>query len=393
MFHFISLRGWIVKQYLLIPGPTPLPDEVLAASARQMVNHRGPEFARLLADTLAALRRILMTRNTVLPFACSGSGGLEAAIVNLCSPGDTVVAVCGGAFGERFAAVAEAFGVTAVRVDVPWGQAADPGAVRDVLRKTRHAKAVLVTHNETSTGVRNDIAAIAAAAREATALMVVDAVSSAGAIELRTDEWGVDVVVTGSQKALMAPPGLALISVSERAWEAGKSARLPRFYWSFEKMRADLGEGEAITPFTPAISLIYALHAGVTLVEAEGLQARFARHRRTARAVRAGIRALGLRLVVKEEDASEALTTAWLPDGVDAKVLFGKLRTEHGVVLGGGLGPMHGKAIRFGHLGWVTDEAVLAGLRALEIVLPQAGGPVGKGAEAAAREILVGALA
>jgi aspartate aminotransferase-like enzyme len=382
-----------VKQYLLIPGPTPLPDEVLLASSRQMVNHRGSDFGRLLADMLAAVRRIIMTRHTILPFASSGTGGLEAAIVNLCSPGDTVVVVCGGSFGERFVAIAQAFGVTVVRVDVPWGQAADPGAVREALRRTPQAKAVLVTHNETSTGVRNDVGAIAVVVRETPALMVVDAVSSAGAIELRTDEWGVDVVVTGSQKALMAPPGLALISVSDRAWEAGKAARLPRFYWSFDRMRTDLGDTEAYTPFTPAISVIYALHTGVAMVEAEGLQARFARHRRTARAVRAGVRALGLRVVPKEEDASETVTAIWLPDGVDAKELLGKLRTEHGVVLGGGLGQLRGKTFRFGHLGWVPDDAVLAGLRALEVVLPQVGGPVGKGAEAAAQEILAGAPA
>lgn len=382
-----------MKQYLLIPGPTPLPDEVLAASSRQMVNHRGGEFGHLLAEMLEGVRRIIMTRNGVLPFASSGTGGLEAAIVNLCSPGDSVVAICGGSFGERFAAIAEAFGTTVVRVGVPWGRAVDPDAVRGALRRTPQARAVLATHNETSTGVRNDIRAIAAVVRETPALLVVDAVSSAGAIELRTDEWGVDVVVTGSQKALMAPPGLALISVSDRAWEAGKTARLPRFYWSFERMRTDLGETEAYTPFTPAISVIYALHVGVALVEAEGLQARFARHRRTARAVRAGVRALGLRLVPNDEDASETVTAVWLPEGVDAKDLLGRLRTEHGVVLGGGLGQFRGKTFRFGHLGWVPDDAVLAGLRALEVVLPQVGGPGGKGAVAAAQEILAGAPA
>lgn len=382
-----------MRQYLLIPGPTPLPDEVLQAMSRQMVNHRDPEFGRLLAGTLDALRRIFQTRNTILPFVASGTGGLEAAIANLCSPGDTVVAVCAGAFGDRFAAIAEAYGVTVIRVEVPWGKAADPNAVRDALRNTPQARALLVTHNETSTGVRNDLAAIVEAARESPALIVVDAVSSVGAIDLRTDEWGLDVVITGSQKALMAPPGLALISVSERAWEAAKTARLPKFYWSFERLRTELGETEAYTPFTPAIGILYALAAGVKLVEAEGLQARFARHRRTARAVRAGVRALGLRVVPDDADASETVTAVWLPEGVEAKALLTKLRTEHGVVLSGGPGQLRGKIFRFGHLGWVPDEAVLAGLRALEIVLPQVGGPVGRGAEATAKEILAGAPA
>lgn len=377
-----------MKQYLLIPGPTPLPDEVLVASANQMVGHRTPEFARLLAETLDALRRVLLTRNAILPFASSGTGGLEAAIVNLCSPGDTVVAVCGGAFGVRFADIAEAFGVKVNRVEVPWGQAADPEAVRRALRETPDARAVLVAHSETSTGVRNDLAAIASAVRGEPVLVVADAISSAGAVELRADEWGVDVVITASQKALMAPPGVALISVSDRAWEAVRAARLPRFYWSFDRMRAELGDVEAFTPFTPAISVVRALHAGLRLVEAEGLEARWARHRRTARAVRAGVRALGLQVVPGEEDASETVTAVWMPEGVDPAALFTKLRTDHGVVLAGGPGRMHGKIFRFGHLGWVPDEAVLAGLRALEAVLPQVGGGAGRGAEAAAAEIL-----
>ncbi|MGQ0550944.1 MAG: pyridoxal-phosphate-dependent aminotransferase family protein [Armatimonadota bacterium] len=382
-------------QHLLIPGPTPLPDEVLKASMRQMVNHRDPEFGRLLADTLKAVGRVFQTQNTVLPFVASGTGGLEAAIANLGSPGDTVVCVCTGAFGDRFAGIAEAYGLTVIKVDVPWGKAADPAAIGEALRRAPQARALLVTHNETSTGVRNDLAAIADAARAASpgALIVADAVSSVGAIDLRTDEWGIDVVITGSQKALMAPPGITLLSVSGRAWEAANSARLPKFYWSFDRLRKELGDKEAYTPFTPAIGLLFALNTGVRLVEAEGLQARFARHRRTALAVRAGVRALGLRVVPDEADASEAVTAVWLPEGVEAKALLAKLRTEHGVVFSGGQGPLAGKIFRFGHLGWVPDESVLAGLRALEIVLPQVGGPPGRGAEAAAREALAAAPA
>ena len=284
-------------------------------------------------------------------------------------------------------------GLTVVRMDVTWGKAADPRVIRDTLRRTPQAKALLVTHNETSTGVRNDLEAITSVARDFPVLTLVDAVSSLGAIDLRTDEWGIDVVITGSQKALMAPPGLALLSVSDRAWEATKTARLPKFYWAFDRLRTELGDAEAYTPFTPAIGILNALNAGVRLVEAEGLQARFARHRRTARAVRAGVRALGLRLVPDEADASEAVTAMWLPEGVDGNALLKKLRLEHGVVLGGGPGKMRGKIFRFGHLGYVPDDAVLAGLRALEIVLPQVGGPSGKGAEVAAKEILAGALA
>lgn len=382
-----------MQQYLLIPGPTPLPEEVLRAGARQMINHRDPEFGRLLAETLAALRRVFMTRHPIIPFAASGTGGLEAALVNLCSPGDEVVAVCAGAFGERFAAIAEAFGLRVRRLEVPWGQAVDPEAVRAALRATPRARALLVTHNETSTGVRQDLRAIAEAARGHDALLLADAVSSLGAVELRADAWGLDVVITGSQKALMAPPGLALVSVSDRAQAAMRTARLPRFYWAFDRMLAELGDTEAYTPFTPAIGTLYALREGLRLVEAEGLEARWARHRRTARAVRAGLRALGLRIVPDEAVASETVTAVWLPDGVAAGALLERLRVEHGVTLSGGQGQFRGRIVRFGHLGWVPDEAVLAGLQALETVLPQVGGPAARGAVAAAREVLAGAPA
>jgi aspartate aminotransferase-like enzyme len=382
-----------MRQYLLIPGPTPLPREVLEASSKQMLNHRGPEFGKILAEALAALRRVFMTRNTVIPFASSGTGGLEAAVVNLCSAGDTVIAVTGGNFGDRFAAIAQAFGVNVERVDVPWGEAVDPAAVRAALRRSPQAKAVLVTHSETSTGVRHDVGAIASFVRETPALMVVDAVSSLGAIELRTDEWGIDVVITGSQKALMAPPGLALVSVSDRAWAATKTATLPRFYWSFDRMKADLGETSASTPFTPAMSVVFALHAGLRLLEAEGIERRFERHRRVAAAVRAGVAALGLRLLPKPEHSSETVTAFWPPDGIAPNAILDAMRAKHGVVVAGGVGKLAGKIIRFGHLGWIEDDAILTGLRALETELRNAGADAGRGAEAAAREILVGAPA
>jgi len=381
-----------MRQHLLIPGPTPLPDEVLAASARQMLNHRGPEFGKILAETLAALRRVFMTRQAIIPFASSGTGGLEAAIVNLCSPGDTVIAVAGGNFGDRFASIAQAFGVNVERVEVPWGEAVDPEVVRAALRRTPQAKAVLLTHSETSTGVRHDVRAVASFVRDTPTLMVVDAVSSMGAIELRTDEWGIDVVVTGSQKALMAPPGLALISVSDRAWAAAATATLPKFYWSFDRMKADLGETSASTPFTPAMSVVFALHAGLRLLEREGVERRFERHRRVAAAVRAGVGALGLKLLPKVEHSSETVTALWPPDGVAANAVLDAMRVKHNVVVAGGVGKLAGKIIRFGHLGWIEDDSIFAGLRALEAELAGAGRP-GQRAENAAREVLVAAPA
>jgi aspartate aminotransferase-like enzyme len=358
-----------------------------------MINHRGPEFSRLFADLLDGLRRVFMTRNTVLAFSSSGTGGLEAAVVNLCSPGDTVIAVSSGWFGERFADIAAAFGVNVVRVAAPWGQAVAPDAVRAALAQHADARAVLVAQSETSTGVRQEVKGIAALVRETSALLVVDGISSVGAMELRADDWGVDVVIAGSQKALMAPPGLALVSVSERAWQAAARATLPKFYWSFDRMRKEIGESGAGTPFTPAISVVYALHAGVRRLEAEGIEAAFARHRRTARAVRAGLGALGLQIVPREEDASETVTAVRLPEGVDAQTFLARLRTEHGVVLAGGMGQFRGTIFRFGHLGWVPQDAILAGLRAIEAVLPEFGIRPIRSAETAALESLAAAPA
>jgi aspartate aminotransferase-like enzyme len=249
---------------------------------------------------------------------------------------------------------------------------------------------VLTTQSETSTGVRHDVRAIASFVRETPALMVVDAVSSLGAIELRTDEWGIDVVVTGSQKALMAPPGLALISVSDRAWAAAKSATLPKYYWSFERMKADLGETSASTPFTPAMSVVFALQAGLKLLEAEGIERRFERHRQVAAAVRAGVASLGLKLLPKEEHSSETVTAFWPPDGVAPNAILDAMRVKHNVVIAGGVGKFAGKILRFGHLGWIEDDAILVGLRALEAELTAAGAGARRGAEAAAREVLVG---
>ncbi len=374
---------------LLIPGPTPLPSEVRAVMSGVMINHRGEDFGRMLAQVLTGLQQIFQTASPVLPFSVSGTGGLEAAIVNVLSPGDPVLALSCGVFGDRFAAIAQAFGADVVKVETEWGRRIDPDAVADALRRHRGIKAVLLTHNETSTGVTNDVRAIAEAVRPSGALLLVDAVSSLGAIELRADAWGLDVVVTGSQKALMGPPGMVFVSVSPRAWEAVKTSRMPRMYFSFERAREQLtGEG-AYTPFTPAIPVVYALQVSVAIILREGLAARFAHHQRLARATREGVTALGLDLFPHVQWASDTVTAVRVPDGMDAKGLLRRLRTEYNVILAGGQGRLEGKIVRIGHMGFVQEQQIVAALEALEATLAQLGHSVTHGAAAkAAAQVL-----
>lgn len=356
-------------EILLIPGPTPLPPGVRAAMAGPMVDHRGEGFGRMLHEVLDGLRQIFQTRASVLPFAASGTGGLEAAVVNVLSPGDRVLALICGAFGERFAEVARAFGAEVIPVEARWGSAVEPDRVADVLRRHDGIRAVLVTHNETSTGVTNPLAELAEVVRSSGALLLVDAVSSLGALELRTDEWGLDVVVAGSQKALMGPPGAVFVSVSGRAWDAASRSRTPRMYFSFERARAALGDGVAFTPFTPPIPVITALRVSVAMILEEGLPARIARHRRLAQFVRTGVVALGLDLLAEAAYASDTVTAVRVPAGVDGKLLLRRLRAEHGVVLAGGQGPLEGAIVRIGHMGHVQEREITAALEALGQVL------------------------
>ncbi len=374
---------------LLIPGPTPLPPEVRAAMSGPMINHRGEDFGRMLGRVLTGLQSIFQTASPVLPFAASGTGGLEAAIVNVLSPDDRVLSLSCGAFGDRFAAIAEAFGAEIIKVEAEWGHRVDVEAVEDALRQHRGIKAVLVTHNETSTGVTNDLEAVAEAVRPSGALLLVDAVSSLGAIDLRMDAWGLDVVITGSQKALMGPPGMVFVSVSARAWEAVKASRMPKLYFSFEQAREQLTTAGAYTPFTPALPVIYALEVSIAMILREGLASRFAHHRRLARATREGVKALGLDLFPQLPWASDTVTAVRVPHGLDVKGLLRQLRTENKVVLAGGQGRLEGKILRIGHMGYVQGQQIVAALDALEGALPHFGHSVNPGAAVeAATQIL-----
>lgn len=354
---------------LRIPGPTPLPLAVREAQSREMINHRGSEFAALIRDLTQRLRPIFQTKDDILLLTASGTGGLEAAIVNTLSPGDRVLSVSGGVFGERFRAIAKAYGADVIALEIPWGRAADPATIVDRLRTHGPFKAILVTHNETSTGVSNDLEAIAGAVRDSGALLLVDAISSLGSIEIKTDAWGCDVVVTCSQKGLMSPPGLAVVSVSPRAWAASEQARMPRFYWDLRQYQRTLEKGQ--TPATPAISLYFALQAALGLIEAEGPSNVYARHQNCAERARQGIVELGLELFADPRHASETVTAVKVPAEVDAKRLL-ELTREDGVILAGGQGALSGKIIRMGHLGNVRESDVDSVIAALGRALPRA---------------------
>jgi aspartate aminotransferase-like enzyme len=350
---------------LRVPGPTPLPPQVREALSRQMMNHRSAAFEAIMAEVHEGLQEFYATSNPVLTFPASGTGGLEAAVVNVLSPGDEVIAVTVGAFGERFAQIAAAFGLQVHRLDYEWGQAAKPADVAAQLHEHPAARAVMVTQNETSTGVLNPIEEIARTVRanRPDMLLLVDAISGLGVAPLLADAWDLDVVVSGSQKAWMVPPGMTMLSVSERAWEAHRSARLPRLYWDFTAARKanDLGQ----PPYTPAVSLFYALQVSLRLMREEGLEAIWARHAALAERTRGGVRRLGLELLADPAHYSPSVTAVWVPEGVDPKALLRTAQERHNVVFAGGQGRLSGRIVRIGHLGWVDAAALDAALLAL----------------------------
>jgi aspartate aminotransferase-like enzyme len=356
---------------LRIPGPTPIPDEILKTLSRQMINHRGPEFAEMINRTTDLLKEMFQTKGDVFLLTCSGTGGMEAAIVNTLSPGDRVLSASNGAFGDRFADIAEIFGTRVERLKFEWGEAVDPEEVRKSLSNNPDVKAVLVTHNETSTGVTSDLEAISKVVREHEKLLLVDAISGLGSIDLPTDKWGCDVVITASQKGWMVPPGLAMVSVSQRAWQANAQAKMPRFYWDFGKAKKFLDKGQ--TPWTPCVSAMYALDVALEMFKQEGLQNIFARHKLLGAKSRQAMKELGLSLFPKDERyASNTITAVSVPDGVDGKKLLKILREEYNTVLSGGQQKLDGKIFRIGHLGYVSESDINITVEAIKAALTQA---------------------
>ncbi len=356
---------------LRIPGPTPVPREVAEAGAADMINHRGPEFAELVARVTQGVKQVYQTSNDVLILTTSGSGGMEAAVVNHVSPGDKVLVVTIGVFGKRFLEIVQTYGGQPTELTFDFGTAADPARIDEALAADPELKAVLVTHNETSTGVTNPLKEIAAAVRKHDRLLIVDAISSLSSIPVETDAWGLDVVVSGSQKGWMVAPGLAFVSVSPRAWEAQARCTTPRFYFDLQRAKGSAEKGQ--TPWTPAVSLFFQLDRALDMLFAEGLPNVYERHHRLAEKTRRGLQDLGLELFAAEGSRSDTVTAVKVPGGVDGSLITKTARTEFSTVLAGGQGSLSGKIFRFGHLGLVTDQDVDDGLQAVSQTMERLG--------------------
>ncbi|NLG69584.1 MAG: alanine--glyoxylate aminotransferase family protein [Firmicutes bacterium] len=374
------------KQDLRIPGPTPVPPAVLRAMSRPMINHRGPEFAELLGRVTRRLQSLMQTDRYVAILTGSGTAGMEAACANLVSPGDPVLVLEGGVFGHRWAEIARAFGAQVHRYEYPWETGADPDELARRLRATPGVRVVFATHNESSTGVLNDIEALSRACRETApdALFVVDSVSGLGGAPLAMDAWGLDAVVSASQKCIMAPPGLAFVALSERAWRRAAESRAARYYLDLAAHRRLYEKGQ--TPWTPAVSVLYALDEALALLEAEGDEARLARHRLMRDMVRGGLAAAGFELMVEARFASPTVTAVRPPAGVDIEAVRRVARQELGVVFSGGQGKLSGQILRVGHMGYATPLDMIGAVAAAEMALMRLGAPISPGTGVAAAQ-------
>jgi len=365
------------KHYLMTPGPTPVPPQVLAALSLPIVHHRSPDFRPTYQEVLERLKEVYRTSNEVLLYTASGTAGLESVVANLTSPGDRVVAVSAGYFGERWAEIATAYGCEVEHLAYEWGENPSADDLTKRLAELGGASAVLVTQSETSTGVVCDVRAFAAAAKEAGALIAVDAISSLGAVPCETDEWGLDSVVSGSQKALMSPPGLMMVSASDAAWKARGGAAAPRFYLDWERTREAQKSLDAA--FTPAVSIVVGLNVALGLILERGLEAAFDEHVRLGRACREGVKAMGLELFSPDDDSSAVVTTVRVPDSVDGSRLLLDLRDRFGITLAPGQGPLKGKVFRVGHLGYYDVFDITTALAGIELALAEAGADIERG--------------
>lgn len=375
---------------LMIPGPTPVPENVLLALAKHPIGHRSGEFSQIMEDVTANLKWLHQTQNDVLMLTVSGTGAMEAGMINFFSPGDRVLVVHNGKFGERWAEVAKAFALDVQEVTAPWGQPIDPDAVKSALDAdtAKAIKGVIVTHSETSTGVINDLETISKHIKAHGALIIVDAVTSLGAVNVPIDEWSLDVVCSGSQKGFMLPPGLGFVTVSPKAWSAYKVAKLPRYYMDLGKYSKDAAKNT--TPFTPPVNLIFALQVALKMMKAEGLENIFARHQRHMSATRAAATAMGLPLYAPEGHGSPAIT-AVAPTTVDAEQIRSVMKKKFDIVLAGGQDHLKGKIFRIGHLGFVADRDILTAIAALEgtlVELGHTGFTPGAGVAAAAQVLM-----
>lgn len=377
------------KLMLMIPGPTPVPEKVLLAMAKHPIGHRTGEFEKIIAEVTQGLKWLHQTESDVLILTVSGTGAMEAGMINFLSPGDRVLVGNNGKFGERWVKVAEAYGLNVEPVTAEWGKPLDPEVFREKLEadRDRTIKAVVITHSETSTGVLNDLETINRHVKAHSALIMVDAVTSLGAVNLPIDQWGLDVVASGSQKGYMLPPGLGFVAVSPKAWEAYATAKLPKFYLDLGKYRKEAAKNSH--PFTPPVNMYFGLQVALKMMQAEGLEAIFARHQRHMEATRAAAKALSLPLFAADGASSPAIT-AIAPTGVDAEQIRSLLKKRFDIATAGGQDHLKGKIFRVGHLGFVSDRDILTAIGALEAVLQELGFEnfsSGAGIAAAARAI------
>ena len=358
------------KNYLLTPGPTPLPPQVCEAMSRPIIHHRTPQFQAILKEATDGLKYVFQTKNDLLILASSGTGAMEAAVINFLSAGDTALTVQGGKFGERWTEICKAYGINAEVIDVEWGRAVNPQEIEKRLKANPKIKAVFVTLCETSTGVVNDIQTISKVIKDKDAILVVDAISGLGAIDLKTDDWFCDVVVCGSQKGFMLPPGLGFVSVSPKAWRLSEVAKCPRYYFDLTKAKKAIDKTD--TPFTPAISLIVALNEALKMMRQDGLENIFLRHKKMADATRQAVKALGLELFAPSA-ASDVVTAVKVAQGLDGEKLVKTMRDTYGVTIAGGQEELKGKVFRIAHMGYIEEFDIIAGISCLEKVLHQMG--------------------
>jgi aspartate aminotransferase-like enzyme len=371
------------KYQLMAPGPTPVPSEVLLAMARPMIHHRTPEYEALFAEVRAQLAWLFQTSQDVVLLTCSGTGAMEAVVVSTLSPGDAVAIIRAGKFADRWAELARIYGLQIVNVEAPFGETVAPARLAETLRARPEITAVLTQHSETSTGVLHDVRGYAEVTRATGAMLVVDAVSSLGIADLPMDAWGIDVVVAGSQKGLMVPPGLAFCALSEGTWRRAATSRLPKYYFDLAAERKAGARNDV--RFTPAVGIVIGLREALRLLQAEGLANVFRRHDRLARATRAGVEALGLRLFARATP-SPAVTAVVAPPGVDGEAIVAAYSREHNITIAGGQGEMKGTLFRLGHMGYAAEFDVITALAALEQVLADLGLPVDYGASVRAAQ-------
>ena len=379
----------MIKHYLLSPGPTPIPNEVALAMSETMIHHRTPQFNQVFTEARQGLKKLFGTQGDVLMLASSGTGAMEASVANLFSPGDKVLVINGGKFGERWLNISNAYGLNPIDLKVGWGEAVKVADVEQQLKAHPDIRGVMVQASETSTTVFHPVKEIAKLTQNGP-LFLVDGVTAVGVVPLSMDEWGIDVLVTGSQKALMLPPGLGFIALSDRAWEKTKTAKLPRFYFDLNLERKNQQKGSGA--FTPAVSLIFGVRASLRMLEREGLENVYARHARLCKATRAAATALGLKLLAPDSP-SPAATGIYLPQGIDADQVLEYLRDKMNITLAEGQDQLKGKVIRIAHIGYMGAFDVITAIAALEMALRKFGVeiPFGRGV-AAAQEVLMEAL-